>query len=85
MPQPKIYINVPMSDADKKRLEREEHFWTAPRLVVLTFVTLSIALTVLYSMANFVDGGKSETYWNDWMKPAGLQHELEYENTQNVP
>jgi hypothetical protein len=76
MPEPKIYINVPMSDAQEQRIVREEHFWTAPRLVLLTVGTLAVALVVLYLMANV----KSETYWDNWLLPAGIQHELEYED-----
>ncbi len=82
MPQPKIYINVPMSEAERKRVEREEHFWTAPRLVGLMFASLAVALTVLYSMANYVDGGKSETYWDTWLYPGGMINELTYEELE---
>ncbi len=82
MPQPKIYINVQMSEAQRKRVEDEEHFWTSTRLVGLTFVTLGAALALLYTMANVIDGGKSETYWDNWLYPAGIEHELQYEDSE---
>jgi hypothetical protein len=82
MPEPKIYINVQMSETQKNRVEREEHFWTATNLVLLMIVTLGAALALLYTMANVIDGGKSETYWDNWIYPAGIQSELDYEDAE---
>ncbi len=78
MPNPKVYINVQMSDDQRKRLEREEHFWTAPRLVALAATTLGTALVVLYLMSSVT----TETYWDGWLDPAGINHELEWENQE---
>ncbi|MBW2464945.1 MAG: hypothetical protein JRH11_25065 [Deltaproteobacteria bacterium] len=78
MPNPKIYINVPMDDANRKRIEREEHFWTAPKLVLLAATTLLTALIVLYAMSSMT----TETYWDGWLTPAGVEHELEWENQE---
>ncbi|MEM9193569.1 MAG: hypothetical protein AAGF12_30625 [Myxococcota bacterium] len=64
-PKPKIYINVPVTAAERERLERQEHTWSSMRLVVLTVVSLGISLVVLYLMAQTT----SETYWSDWLIP----------------
>jgi hypothetical protein len=73
MSEPKVYINVPMSAADEKRIEREERTWSGPRLVLLGIVTLLIAFAVLFAMAS----ATSETYWDDWLVPGGVTPELE--------
>lgn len=78
MPTPKIYINVQMDEANRKRLEAEEHFWTGPKLIGLAATTLGIALVVLW----FAASSTSETYWDRWLIPAGVDHELEYENLE---
>ncbi|MBW1906430.1 MAG: hypothetical protein JRF55_14450 [Deltaproteobacteria bacterium] len=50
------YNNVPMSDAMAARTEKEDAFWTGPRLIVLSFVTLAVAFTLLWSMAEGIIG-----------------------------
>lgn len=64
-PEPKIVINVPLSESDRRRWERQERFWTAPKLFGLTFVTLALSFALLYYMANTT----SLTYWDDWLIP----------------
>jgi hypothetical protein len=48
--------NVPMSDAMATRVEKEDAFWTGPRLIVLSFVTLALAFALLWSMAEGIIG-----------------------------
>ena len=50
------YNNVPMSDAMAARTAKEDAFWTGPRLIVLAFVTLAVAFTLLWSMAEGIIG-----------------------------
>jgi hypothetical protein len=50
------YNNVPMSDAMAARTEKEDTFWTGPRLIGLSFVTLAVAFTLLWSMAEGIIG-----------------------------
>ena len=50
------YNNVPMSDAAAARTAKEDAFWTGPRLIVLSFVTLAVAFTLLWSMAEGIIG-----------------------------
>jgi hypothetical protein len=50
------YNNVPMSDAMAARVEKEDAFWTGPRLIVLSFATLAVAFTLLWSMAEGIIG-----------------------------
>ena len=49
---PDTYINVPVTEAERKRIEREDATWTAPRLITLCAVTLGGALLLLWAMAN---------------------------------
>ena len=50
------YNNVPMSDAMAARTEKEDAFWTGPRLIVLSFATLAVAFTLLWLMAEGIIG-----------------------------
>jgi hypothetical protein len=50
------YNNVPMSDAMAARTEKEDAFWTGPKLFLLSFVTLAVAFTLLWSMAEGIIG-----------------------------
>jgi len=50
------HINVPMSDAMAARTAKEDAFWTGPRLIGLSFVTLAVAFTLLWSMAEGIIG-----------------------------
>ena len=50
------YNNVPMSDAMAARTEKEDSFWTGPKLVVLSFVTLAVVFGLLWSMAQGIIG-----------------------------
>jgi hypothetical protein len=50
------YNNVPMSDSMAARTAKEDTFWTGPRLIGLSFVTLAIAFTLLWSMAEGIIG-----------------------------
>ena len=47
----KIPINVPYSDAEKKRIEGEEKSWAATKLVILGLVALGAALALLVFMS----------------------------------
>ena len=59
------YANVPLTPEERERYRASEAFWTGPRLVALTAVTLGAALFALYTMAQVT----SETYWRDWLIP----------------
>ncbi len=48
--------NVPMSDSMAARTVKEDAFWTGPKLVVLSFVTLAVAFALLWSMAEGIIG-----------------------------
>ena len=48
----KTYINIPVTDAERARIERSDAFWTGPKLIGLLVVTLGIALFVLWAAAN---------------------------------
>ncbi len=50
------YNNVPMSDRMAERTEKEDAFWSGPRLVVLAFVTLGFCFALLWAMAEGVIG-----------------------------
>ena len=50
------YNNVPMSDAMAAKTEKEDQFWTGPKLIVLSFVTLAVAFTLLWSMSEGIIG-----------------------------
>ena len=50
------YNNVPMSDGMAARTEKEDTFWTGPKLVVLGFATLAVAFALLWSMAEGIIG-----------------------------
>lgn len=52
----KTYNNIPMSDAMAESVAKTDDFWTGPKLIVLCFVTLSLALTLLWLMAEGVVG-----------------------------
>jgi len=45
------YNNVPMSDAMAARTEKEDAFWTGPRLFLLSLATLAVSFTLLWLMA----------------------------------
>lgn len=47
----KIPTNVPFSEGEKKRIEREEKTWGGPKLVVLGIVALGAALAALVFMS----------------------------------
>lgn len=50
------YNNVPMSDAMAARTEKEDSFWTAPKLIGLSFVTLAVVFGLLWAMAEGIIG-----------------------------
>jgi len=45
-----------MSDSMAERTVKEDAFWTGPKLIVLSFVTLAIAFALLWSMAQGIIG-----------------------------
>lgn len=47
-----IPVNVIVSEADKKRILRDERAWSGRRLVLLCAVTLTLALGLLYFLAS---------------------------------
>ena len=47
-----MHINVPLDDAEKARVERQEAAWTAPKLIGFGAVFLGCCLVILYSLAN---------------------------------
>jgi len=50
------YNNVPMSDSMAAKTEKEDAFWNGPKLIVLSFVTLSVCFALLWAMAEGVIG-----------------------------
>jgi hypothetical protein len=50
------YNNVPMSESMAARTEKEDTFWSGPKLIVLSFATLAVAFTLLWSMAQGIIG-----------------------------
>ncbi|MCB9621335.1 MAG: hypothetical protein H6724_17995 [Sandaracinus sp.] len=48
----KTYINIPVTDEEKARIERADATWTGPKLIVLLAITLGTALVVLWLAAN---------------------------------
>jgi hypothetical protein len=70
--EPRIYVNVTVGQSDTDRIEREERFWTGTRLSILCAVAILLVLAFLY----FIASQKSETYWPDWMIPAGIEPQL---------
>jgi hypothetical protein len=50
------YNNVPMSDSMAARTEKEDAFWTGPRLIGLSFATLALVFALLWSMAQGIIG-----------------------------
>jgi hypothetical protein len=50
------YNNVPMSDSMAASTAKEDAFWTGPKLIGLSFVTLAIAFTLLWLMAEGIIG-----------------------------
>ena len=50
------YNNEPMGDGMAARTEKEDAFWTGPKLIVLSFVTLAVAFALLWSMAQGIIG-----------------------------
>jgi hypothetical protein len=47
----KSYVNVPMTEAEAKKFQEQDAFWTGPRLIVLCAITLGGALLLLTSLA----------------------------------
>ncbi len=50
------YNNVPMSESMAARTEKEDAFWSGPKLIMLSFVTLALAFALLWAMAEGVIG-----------------------------
>ena len=50
------YNNVPMSDGMAAKTEKEDSFWSGPKLIVLSFLTLAVAFALLWSMAEGIIG-----------------------------
>jgi hypothetical protein len=48
----KTYINIPVTDAERAKIEKSDAFWTGPKLIALLIVTLGSALFVLWAAAN---------------------------------
>lgn len=48
----KTYINIPVTDAEKARIEKADAVWTGPKLIGLLVITLGGALVVLWLAAN---------------------------------
>jgi len=45
-----------MSESMAARTEKEDAFWTGPRLIGLSFATLAVAFALLWSMAQGIIG-----------------------------
>lgn len=50
------YNNVPMSDSMAAKTEKEDAFWTGPKLVGLSFLTLALSFGLLWAMAEGIIG-----------------------------
>ena len=53
---PDTYNNVPMSERMAAKTEKEDSFWNGPKLIVLSFLTLGVAFTLLWSMSQGIIG-----------------------------
>ena len=56
MSDPKTYINIPVSEADEKRIYANDKRWTGPRLILLTACTLTAAFIVLFMASQHMIG-----------------------------
>ncbi len=63
---PTIPLNVNASEADKKRILREESFWDGPKLVGLCAATLLVACVALWFMANTTIPSPHPMYLFPW-------------------
>lgn len=50
------YNNVPMSEGMAARTEKEDAFWTGPKLILLGFATLAVSFALLWLMAQGIIG-----------------------------
>lgn len=50
------YNNVPMSENLAARTQKEDAFWTGPKLIGLSLLTLGVAFALLWSMAQGIIG-----------------------------
>ena len=64
------YNNVPMSDSMAARTEKEDTFWTGPKLIGLSFVTLGVCFALLWAMAQGIIGPE--------------QHDADYGHEQHM-
>ena len=47
-----IHVNVQMSESEKKRVLRQESFWSAPKLILVGVVVLGLAISGLIYVAH---------------------------------
>ena len=69
------YNNVPMSDGMAAKTEKEDGFWTGPKLIILSFLTLAVAFSLLWSMAQGIIGptqhNSNEGHEVHFLQPGG--------------
>ena len=69
------YNNVPMSERLAARTEKEDAFWTGPKLIFLSFVTLGVAFALLWAMAQGIIGptqhNTNEGHEEHFLQPGG--------------
>lgn len=60
------FVNVPVSEDDKRRIVGEDKAWTGPKLIGLMTVSVVIALITLYCMANLWRWQGKIDFWHGW-------------------
>lgn len=67
-----------MAESHEERFEREQEYWTGPKLFGALIATLLVALTVIYTMASHPGSQPSqEGPWNWSWSPFGTDPGLE--------
>ena len=60
----KTYNNVPMSEAEQESVAKSDQAWSGPKLIILAFVVLGAAFTVLWASAEGIIGPQTnELRW----------------------
>ena len=50
-----VFVNVPVSASEKKRIEGEEESWTARKMIPFGVVFLGICIVALYCLSNYTE------------------------------
>ena len=67
-----------MAETHEERFEREQEYWSGPKLFMALIVTLAFALTLIYTIASHPGSQPSqEGPWNWSWHPFGADPNLE--------